>query len=127
MLISHRVGAICYVIWGVMQVALGLSHLQQVIEYGLDQAYLGFMAQAHWTLFWEGLFAICVAGFLNWRNSRAGYWFNLVIVSASEIGFIALRAIPGTFPFPISAIGPGLWVLAVIFTTYGFVKNPRTP
>jgi len=60
--------------------------------------------------------------FLNWKNSRLGYWLNLIVVSAGDIGFVVFVLVPGYIPFMPGAIGPILWVLAVIFSTVGLVS-----
>ena len=66
-----------YVLWG-------LLHLQaarlvcQTLEPGIVQ---GRIYQDAWNLLFFALFGIIVAVFLNWKNSRLGYW--LIGVSPS--------------------------------------------
>jgi hypothetical protein len=71
------------------------------------------------------LFGIAVAVMLNWKNSRLGYWLNLVVVSAADIGFIVYVLMPGYVPLIPGGLGPLLWILAVIFSTLGIRQaNP---
>jgi hypothetical protein len=69
------------------------------------------------------IFAIVVAVMLNWKNSRAGYWLNLTVVSAADIGFILYVLLPGYAPMIPGALGPLLWVLAAIFSTLGIMRS----
>jgi hypothetical protein len=67
---------------------------------------------------------IAIAVSMNWRNSRRGYWANLVLVSATDLGFVVLILLPG---IAHELLGPILWVLALIFTTIGYLAAERTP
>lgn len=69
------------------------------------------------------LFGIAVGVSLNWKNSRLGYWLNLIVVSAADIGFIVFVLIPGYIPFMPGALGPILWILAAIFSTIGLISS----
>ena len=68
------------------------------------------------------LLAIGIAVVLNWRNSLVGYWLNLFIVGITDIGFILLLLIPG---YSSDIIGPILWLLGLIFSTFGILTAPR--
>jgi hypothetical protein len=48
----------------------------------------GVIEHYSWNFVWFGIYAIVLAIFMNWRNSRVGYWFNLVVVSLTDFGFI---------------------------------------
>ena len=71
-----------------------------------------------------GSFALIVAVTLNWRKSRLGYWLNLGVVSAVDVGFIYAILLPGYIRLGERLPGPALWVLAVIFSTIGLLANP---
>jgi hypothetical protein len=82
----------------------------------------GRIYQDAWNLLFFALFGIVVGVCLNWKNSRLGYWLNLIVVSAGDIGYIVFVLIPGYVPFMPGALGPILWILAVIFSTIGLMS-----
>jgi len=96
--------------------------LGQSLEPGMVQ---GRIYQGAWNLLFFALFAIVVAILLNWKNSRLGYWLNLVVISAADIGFIVAVLVPGYVPLFPGGIGPLLWVLALVFSTLGILKTSR--
>jgi hypothetical protein len=116
-----KIGAIFYVLWGILHIeaARKVYVLGQTLEPGMVQ---GRIFQDAWNLLFFALFGISVGVFLNWKNSRLGYWLNLIVVSAGDIGYIVFVLIPGFVPFMPGALGPILWVLAVIFSTVGIMK-----
>jgi hypothetical protein len=134
----HRIGAVFYVLWGVFHAYVGVLLLAKVrggtsaalavIGNALpperipkldDPLVTGVIQHYAWNLLWFGLYAIVLAVFFNWRNSRVGYWFNLVVVSLTDIGFIAAIVLPGYITAAAGWTGPLFWVLAFIFTTLG--------
>jgi len=127
-----KLGAVTYVLWGLLHIqAARLVHmLGQTLEPGMVQ---GRIYQGAWNLLFFALFGIVVAILLNWKNSRLGYWLNLVVVSAADIGFIVTILMPGYVPLVPGGIGPLLWILALVFSTLGILKasrvqvSPRAP
>jgi len=119
-----RLGAVTYVLWGLLhiQAARLVYILGQTVEPGMVQ---GRIFQNAWNLLFFALFGIIVAIFLNWKNSRLGYWLNLIVVSAADIGFIVAVLIPGYVPLVPGALGPALWILAVLFSTLGILNVKR--
>ena len=113
-----KLGAVTYVLWGLLHLqAARLVHmLGQTLEPGIVQ---GRIYQDAWNLMFFALFGITVAVFLNWKNSRLGYWLNLIVVSAADIGFIVAVLIPGYVPLVPGGLGPLLWILALVFSTLG--------
>jgi hypothetical protein len=85
----------------------------------------GRIYQGAWNLLFFALFGIVVAILLNWKNSRLGYWLNLVVISAADIGFIVAILMPGYVPLVPGGIGPLLWLLALAFSTLGILKTSR--
>jgi len=83
----------------------------------------GRIVQDAWNLGWIALFAIIVGIWLNWRNSPVGYWSNLVVVSLTDIGFILIILVPGYVALVPGLLGPITWILAVIFSTMGFLQR----
>jgi hypothetical protein len=111
-----KLGSITYVLWGVLHLvaARKVYELGQSLDPGIVQ---GRIFQDAWSLLFFAIFGIVIAIFLNWKNSRLGYWLNLIVVSAGDIGFVVFILIPGYIPLIPGAIGPILWVLAAIFST----------
>ena len=115
-----KIGAVTYVLWGLLhiQAARLVYVLGQSIEPGIIQ---GRVYQDAWNLLFFAVFGIVVAVTLNWKNSRLGYWLNLVVVSAGDIGFIITVMIPGYIPLMPGGIGPLLWVVALVFSSLGIL------
>jgi hypothetical protein len=141
---AHRIGAVFYILWGIFHGYIGILLLQKVLGEGtpgalaaignalppdqipqIDSAIMnGVIEHYAWNLLWFGAYAIVLAIFMNWRNSRVGYWFNLVVVSLTDLGFIFAILVPGYITFAAGATGPILWILAAIFTTIGILQTP---
>lgn len=116
-----KLGSITYVLWGILHIeaARKVYVLGQTLDAGMVQ---GRIFQDAWSLLFFAVFGIVVAIFLNWKNSRLGYWLNLAVVSAGDIGYILFVLVPGYVPLMPGALGPILWVLAVLFSTIGIVS-----
>ena len=120
-----KLGSITYVLWGILHIeaARKVFVLGQTLESGMVQ---GRIFQDAWNLLFFAIFGIGVGIFLNWKNSRLGYWLNLTVVSAGDIGYIVFVLIPGYVPLMPGALGPILWVLAVLFSSVGFVSAAKS-
>ncbi len=120
--IFAKVGAVAYVMWGILhiQAARLVFLLGDSLEPGMVQ---GRIYQDAFSLLFFAIFGIAVAVWLNWRNSRLGYWLNLVVISAADIGFIAYVLLPGYVPLVPGGLGPLFWVVAIIFSTLGILKS----
>jgi len=120
--IFAKLGAISYVLWGILhiQAARMVYLLGDSLEPGMLQ---GRIYQDAFNLLFFALFAIAVAVAYNWKNSRLGYWLNLVVVSAADLGFIIYVLLPGYAPMVPGGLGPLFWILAVIFSTLGIRKK----
>ncbi len=119
-----KLGAITYVLWGLLHIeaARRVYMLAQSLEPGMVQ---GRIFQGAWNLLFFAMFGIVVAVIWNWRNSRLGYWLNLVVVSAGDIGFILFVLMPGYLPLVPGGLGPLLWVVALSFSTLGIISEKR--
>ena len=113
--IFARIGAVCYVLWGlahygavfnVYHIALGVPPSMVQGRLFQDASYLFAFATA----------GIVLAITMNWRNSRAGFWLNAPIVGVADIPFILFVLIPGYAPFWPGVVGPALCVAGMIFT-----------
>ena len=120
-MIFARIGSVLYVLWGVLHIiaAHKVYMLGQTLEPGMVQ---GRIYQDAWNLLFFALFGIVVAILYNWKNSKMGYWLNLIVVSVGDIGFIITILLPGYLPFFPGSLGPIVWLLALAFSTVGIVK-----
>ncbi len=118
--IMPRLGAAFYVLWGLLHLYAAWLGFQITSNEALAQAKL---EQAAWNLGYIALFAIVIAVFFNWRNSRAGYFLNLATISITDIGFLIFVYGPG---LSSDLLGPALWILGAIFSTIAMLKAPIT-
>lgn len=144
---SYRIGAIFYVLWGLLHIVGASALLWQAFNEGatavlasigsntpineipilaseLTTAVLAYYA---WNLLWVGLFVAFVGGRFNWHNSRMGYWLNLVVVSAVDGGLVLLVLLPGHMAWSDGMLGVSLWIPAVVFSTIGLLANGGQP
>lgn len=120
--ISYKLGAVFYVVWGLLHVAAAnkIYQLGALQDAGIVQ---GRLYQAAWNMLYLALFAIVIAALYNWKNSRMGYWLNAFTISAVDIGFILLMLIPG---YSDDYLGPICWILGLLCTTVGVRTAPTT-
>ena len=119
-----KIGAITYVLWGLLHYKAA-QMLWQAGQ-GLDSGFIqGRIFQLSWDLAMFATIGIAVAVTMNWKNSRCGYWANLIVISAADLGFIFFVLLPGHVPMIPGALGPVLWILAVVFSTLGFLQANR--
>ncbi len=136
---ASQIGAVFYVLWGLFHAYIGVLLLVKATGAGTHDALAaignalpdsqipqanspivnGVLEHYAWNLIWFGGFAIVVGGWLNWRGSRVGYWCNLVVVSLTDVGFIAAIVIPGYITAAAGLTGPALWLIAAVLTTLG--------
>ena len=121
-MILARTGSILYVLWGILHIvaAVKVYTLGQSIEPGTIQ---GRIFQDAWNLLFFALFGMAVAIKYNWFNSKLGYWLNLVVISAGDIGFIIFLLIPGYIPLVPGALGPLMWLVALAFSTAAIYRE----
>ncbi len=137
---AHRIGAVFYVLWGLLHVwagadLLGADALDQLALLSTDplpnqalpqalqplvHAALSFHA---YNLLWFGLFAVVVAISLNWRNNWIGYWVNLAVVGADDVGLLLFLILPGHLSFAEAGLGPVLFALAALFSSIGVLQR----
>jgi len=122
--IYAKSGAVAYVLWGLLHLkaAQMMVVLGQSLEAGMLQ---GRIFQHAWNLLFFAVFAIVIAVTMNWKNSRGGFWLNLYVISAADIGFIAFVLVPGYAPMMPGALGPILWLIALALTALGITQ--KTP
>jgi hypothetical protein len=122
--IYAKTGAAAYILWGLLhiQAARMVYILGETLESGMVQSRV---FQDAWNLLIFALFGMLIAALFNWRNNLSGYWLNLLVVSAADIGYIYFVLIPGYVPWMPGGLGPLLWIIAVLFSTIGIMQKKR--
>jgi len=115
---SAKIGSVFYFLWGVLHIGAAFEQftLAKSLEYGLVQ---GKINQGAWDLLVFSLLAIVIAVNKNWKNDTLGYWLNLVVVSAADIGFIIFVLGPRHIALFPGILGPIFWILGIVFSTIG--------
>lgn len=122
-LIAARAGAAAYILWGLWHLRIVWDGYQSALDMPSGPVSLRLQQNAFHILFFV-LVAIGVGATLNWRNSRLGYWTNLLAIGWTEVGLLLIFVLPGMFPWmPTGFIGPLLWVAAVGLTTIGYLQR----
>jgi hypothetical protein len=123
--LAARIGAIFYVIWGIVHInaAYGLLKLGQSLSAGMVQARI---YQDAWNILFGALAVIVIGVTMNWRNSRTGFWTNLTLVSLLDIAFILFVIVPGYAPLWPGLEGPIAWVIAASCTAVGLAARTTT-
>jgi len=117
-MIFARIGSISYIIWGLLHLAAAVDEfrLGSTLDFGLVQ---GKINQGAWDLMFFALFCMTVSIKYNWKNDKLGYWLNLIVVSAADIGFIIFALLPGHVDLYPAILGPIFWLGGVIFSSLG--------
>jgi len=111
-----KLAAIFYFIWGLLHVKAAWMVYQMGSNMPADMLQ-GRLFQSGWNLLFFALAAGAIAVFYNWKNDRQGYWANLILVSATDIGFILFILVPGHLALWPGILGPVFWLLALITST----------
>lgn len=111
-----RLGAASYVVWALLhfQAAWSVYQLGRGIEPSMVQ---GRVFQDAWNLACFSVAGLGVALALNWRNDLWGYWINLAVISAADVGFILFVLLPGHIGLWPGMLGPVFWILGLALTT----------
>ncbi len=124
-----RVGAALYVGWGVLHLiaARGIYELASSIPDGLAQGPARG-AQGGLDLGLFAVQAIVVAVLLNWHNDRIGYWLNITVVGAVDLGYVVLVIAPGYASRTRSSSPRALiiYVIGAMFSTAGLLRSNLT-
>lgn len=136
---AAKLGALFYILWGLLHMAgagwllvqastdgapavlatIGSGPAVEAVPAltgGFPAAVLAYYA---WNLLWLGALVVAVGAGLNWRNRRSGFWLNLVIVSAVDIGLLGALVVPGYMALADGLLGVALWLPALLFSTLG--------
>ena len=114
----HRIGAGFYGLWGQLHLLAALDGFR--LAGSEDGLVSGKLMQNSWNLAAVSILAVYIAWKMNWKNDRHGYWYNLVLVSVADIGFVIFILLPGYIAMWPGAMGPLLWLLGVLFTTLAY-------
>ena len=120
-----RIGAILFVVWGLLHLvaAHGIYQLASTFRSDLPN---GRLVQAAWNLAVFSLQAMVIAVLLNWRNNTIGYWCNVIVVGIVDAGFVLLLIVPGyVAPSAAAFAGPVIYVVAATFSTLGYLHRSR--
>ena len=117
-MIFARIGAISYVIWGLLHIKAAYDEF--LLAAGLSPGLVqGKLNQGSWDLLFIAVVAIIIAVLLNWKNNIQGFWINLVMVSIADIGFIIFVLIPGHVELFPGILGPVFWLGGAVFSAIG--------
>lgn len=144
---AARVGAVFYLLWGLVHVSGGAAQLTTLRSKGgaglaamissgrpfdpaagsVPAVAGAFMGMGAFNILWIGVLVAVLALTLNWRNSRLGYWLNLGIVGATDAGLVVALLVPGYMAWSDGLIGIVLFVLAFGASTAGMVTANDAP
>lgn len=116
-----KISAVLYVVWGLVHIraAVNMFKLGKDLEPGLVK---GKINQGAWDVLLFALFAMGIAVTLNWQNAALGYWLNLILVSAADVGFVIFVLVPGYMKVFPGIVGPVFWLSAALFSTLGYLS-----
>lgn len=121
----HKLGAVFYGLWGLWHIRV-VARMFEFASTEMEGVLQARIYQGAFHILWFAVGAIALAILFNWRNSRLGYWANLLMIGWTEVGLLLFFILPGYFPWlPTGFVGPLLWILAVLFTTLGYCFNPK--
>ena len=118
-----RLGAACYLAWGAFHVYVAYQIYQLALaNQGLVQ---GRLAQLALYMLSFALFAIAVALWGNWRNSRWGYWLNLLVLGWADAIWVITVVAPGYVPAARGLIPVAIYIAGAVLTTAGMLASRR--
>lgn len=123
-----RIGAIFFLLWGVLHVIGGVAILAAVGESPasgfaiyeestaayteLSGSILGYLA---YSFVWIAVLVSYIALRLNWKNSQDGLALNTVLVGLTDIGLVVFLVLPGFVSWGEAAPGIVLFAGGAIF------------
>ena len=117
-----KIGAVCFVLWGVLHLAGGSMILLSLSESpekgfayyqhsegpfpGLAGSVLGYLS---YSVLWLGALVTFIGVRYNWQNHERGLALNTLLVLLTEIGLVIFLILPGYVPW--AEASPGLLLL----------------
>ena len=117
-----QIGAVCFVLWGLLHLAGGSMILISLSESpdkgfayyqhseapfpGLAGSVLGYLS---YFVLWLGALVAFIGVRYNWRNHECGLALNTLLVLLTEIGLVIFLILPGYVPW--TEASPGLLLL----------------
>ncbi|MDX1417353.1 MAG: hypothetical protein R3293_24315 [Candidatus Promineifilaceae bacterium] len=139
---AHKIGAIFYILWGILhivgaaillgQASAGAAAVLAAIGTGTPAAEIppiglgltaSVLAYYAWNILWVGLFVVVIAVRFNWRNNPLGFWLNLAVVGAVDLGLVILLIAPGHMAISDGMWGVILFIPALIFSAIGLFNG----
>jgi hypothetical protein len=123
-----RIGAIAFLLWGVLHVAgsgfilaqlasrgpaagFGVYGASETVDAKIAGSILGYLS---FLILASGLLAMAIAIRMNWRNSELGLAANTGLVLVIEVGLAVFLLLPGHVSVAEAAPGIGLFLIAAI-------------
>lgn len=123
-----RVGAVFFILWGLLHVVGGASILLAAIEspaagyasYGehadsYTELAGGVLAYLAYGFVWIGVLATIIGLRYNWANSQQGLALNTVLVGATDLGLVLFLVLPGFMSWIEASPGLLLFIGGAVF------------
>ena len=120
-----KAATVAYVAWGLLHFPAAYS----VYQLGAAEPHSmiqGRLFQEAWNVLCIAAAAMTIAVAFNWRNSRGGYWANLVLVSLGDLGLILFVLVPGYMSWWSGSLGPLLWLVGLTCSTVALKAGPHS-
>ncbi|MEM8875950.1 MAG: L-dopachrome tautomerase-related protein [Planctomycetota bacterium] len=111
-----RVGAVSYILWAVLHLVAAFAILPSALAplQGMEPSVAhGRIFQSSAAMVVVSVASILIALTMNWRNSRLGYWLQVILVGGLDVAFIVFVLFPGYEPLSQGFLGPLLWLIAL--------------
>jgi len=141
-----KIGAIFFVIWGVIHVIVGAIPViayftggpiaifaQNEMAVSAEQigpllVHVGnILVEYRTDIFAFGVLSILIAVTLVWKNKAPGFWINTIVLGIVDVAFVFAQMVPGYQPLFPPVIGPACYVLAVGFSAAGLLRSRPHP
>jgi hypothetical protein len=114
-MILARLGALCYIAWGLFHVNVA----NEIYKLGAAQSGIaqGRLFQLAGYMLCIALFAIAISAFGNWRNETRSYWLNLIVIGWADLVWVLIVVLPGYVPLLRGLSPPAIYALGAFLTT----------
>ena len=114
-MILARIGALCYIAWGIFHV----NAAYEIYKLGAAQSGItqGRLFQLAAYMLCIAMFAIATSAAGNWRNELRSYWLNLIVIGWADLVWVLMVVLPGYVPLLRGLLPPAIFVLGTLLTT----------